>query len=82
MLLQIAIGWLIINCDKILLQIPTTDLLQIATSLLQIAIDITNWDKFISNCDSYYKLRRLLQIRTEQWKRFKESLTFILDIKS
>ena len=65
-LLQIAIGWLITNCDKILLQIPRADLWQIAAGLLQIAIGIVNCYKFITNCDSYYKLRRLLQIATEQ----------------
>ena len=44
--------------------------LQIATNLLQIAIGrliswqspITNCDKYITDCGSYYKLRRLLQI--------------------
>ena len=65
-LLQIAIGCFITNCDKMLLQIATANLLQIATSLLQIATVITNSGKFITNCDSYYKLRQLLQISTEQ----------------
>ena len=60
------IGWLITNCDKILLQIPRVNLWQIAASLLQTAIGIVNCDRFITNCDSYYKLRRLLQIATEQ----------------
>ena len=41
-----------------MLQIATADLSQIATSLLQIAIGITNCDKFITNGDSYYKLQQ------------------------
>ena len=56
-LLQIAIGWLITNCGKILLQIPRADLWQIAASLLQIAIAITN-------CGGYYKLRQ----NNHQWQ--------------
>ena len=28
--------------------------------------DITNYDKVLKNCDSYYKLRQLLQITTKQ----------------
>ena len=58
-LLQIAIVWLIANCNKILLQTLAGDLLQIATNLLQIAVAITNWDIFVTNCDSYYKLQRV-----------------------
>ena len=34
--------------------------------LLQIATDITKCDGFITNCDSYYKVRWLLQIATVQ----------------
>ena len=37
--------------------------------LLQNATVIANWDDFITKCDSYYKMRRLLQIATVQ--RFK-----------
>ena len=55
------------NCNYLewvdLLQIATTDLLQIGKSLLQIVIGITK-HKFITNCDSYYKFRQLLQIVT------------------
>ena len=32
----------------------------------QNAIVITNFDDFITKCDSYYKMRRLLQIATVQ----------------
>ena len=35
------------------------------TILLQTMTAITNCDKFITNYDSYYKLRQLLQIATE-----------------
>ena len=54
------------NYDRILLQITTANLLQISTILLQTTKAITNCDKFITNQDSYYKLRQLLQITTEQ----------------
>ena len=41
-------------------------LLQNATAiLLQNATVITNCDDFITKCDSYYKMRRLLKIATE-----------------
>ena len=42
------------------------------TSLLEIAIGITNCDKFIANCNNYYKLRRLSQIATEKLCDLKE----------
>ena len=54
------------NYDKILLQITTTNLLQIMTILLQTTTAITNCDKFITNYESYYKWRQFLQITTEQ----------------
>ena len=63
-LLQIAIGCFIINCDKMLLQIATANLLQIATSLLQIATVLQiatillQIATAITNCDNYYKLRQ------------------------
>ena len=56
---------------QVLLQNATAILLQNATKvyykmcqgfLLQNAIVITNCDDFITKCDSYYKMRRLLQI--------------------
>ena len=36
-------NWFLTNCDKFIIQIATM---------------ITNYDKFIKNCDSYYKLRQ------------------------
>ena len=54
------------NYDKILLQITTANLLQITILLLQTMTATANCDKFITNYDSYYKLRQLLQITTEQ----------------
>ena len=56
----------ITNYDKILLQITTANLLQITILLLQTMTATANCDKFITNYDSYYKLRQLLQITTEQ----------------
>ena len=44
------------NWDKILIQIATADVLQIATSLLQITVGVTNCNRFITDCNSYYKL--------------------------
>ena len=35
--------------------------------VLQIATVITNCDNFITKCDSYHKMRRLLQIATVQF---------------
>ena len=52
------------KCDGSLIQNASGFLLQNATILLQNAADITNCDNFISKCDSYYKMRRLLQIAT------------------
>ena len=57
-LLQITRAHFTTNCDMGLLQIATGALLQIATSLLQIAAGIANCD------DRYYKLRQVLQIAT------------------
>ena len=50
-LLQFATAYFITKCDGQLLQIATAFLLQSAT-------------RFIANCDSYYKVRWLLQIAT------------------
>ena len=58
--------YFITKCDRSLLQNTSDFLLQNATVLLQNATVITNWDDFITKCDSYYKLRRLLQIATVQ----------------
>ena len=44
----------------------TPDSLQIAKSLIQIVIGITNCNKFVINSDSYYKLRWLIKLETEQ----------------
>ena len=45
-LLQIATAQFITKCDELLLQIATAFLLQSAT-------------RFITNCDRYYKVRRI-----------------------
>ena len=45
-------------------------LLQIATAFsLHIATGIRKRDGLITNCDSYYKVRRLFQIATAQYRR-------------
>ena len=49
---------------QILLKNVTAILLQNATVLLQNATVITNSDGFLTKCDSYYKMRRSLQIAT------------------
>ena len=54
----------ITKCDKSLLQNTTGFLLQNATALLQNATVIKNCDDFITKCNNYYKMRRLLQIAT------------------
>ena len=51
------------NWDKILIQIATADVLQIATSLLQITVGATNCNRFITDCNSYYKLWLILQLQ-------------------
>ena len=48
----------------ILLQNTLGFLLQNATVLLQNATVITNFNDFITTCDSYYQMQRLLQILT------------------
>ena len=61
---------------QILLQNATVILLQNATAiLLQNATVVTNCDHFITKYDSYYEMRRLLQIATVQ--RF--FFVFIID---
>ena len=50
----------------ILLQNASGFLLQNAAVLLQSTTVITNFDDFITKCDNYYKMRRLLQIATVQ----------------
>ena len=61
-LLQIPVGWLITNCEKILLQVGTADLLQIATNLLQIAIGITNCDRTLTSVILILKGATCIQI--------------------
>ena len=59
-------SYIIIKCDKSLLQNASGFLLQNATVSLQNATVNTNCGNFITKCDSYYKMRRLLQIATVQ----------------
>ena len=49
-----------------LLQNASGFLLQNATVLLQNVTVTTNCNNFITKCDSYYKMRRLLQTATVQ----------------
>ena len=56
-LLQSATAFFITKCDGLLLQSATAFLLQSTTG-------ITKCDNFITKCDRYYKVRRLLQSTT------------------
>ena len=60
-LLQNARAILLQNAT-VLLQNASGFLLQNETVLLQNATVITKCDDFITKCDSYYKMQRLLQI--------------------
>ena len=60
-------SYFITKCDKSLLQNASGCLLQSAIVLLQIAAVVTNCNNFITKCDSYFKMRRLLQIVTVHW---------------
>ena len=57
-------SYFVTKCDRSLLQNASEFLLQNATTLLQNATGITNCGDFITKCDSYYKMRRLLPIAT------------------
>ena len=59
-------SYFITKCGKSLSQNASGFLLQNATVLLQNAIAITNCDDFTTICDSYYKMRHLIQIATVQ----------------
>ena len=60
-LLQNATSRFIIKCDKSLLQNASAFLLQNATVLLETTTVITKYADFITGCNSYCKLARLLQ---------------------
>ena len=55
----------ITKCGRSLLQNASSSLLQNVTVLLQNKTVISNSDDFITKCDSYYKMWRLLKIATE-----------------
>ena len=57
-------NYFITKRDRSLLQNVSGFLLQNVTVLLQSATVITKYDDFITKCDCYYKMRRLLQIAT------------------
>ena len=59
-------SYFITKHDRILLQNKSGFLLENATVLLQNVTVITNRDDFITKCDSYYKMWRLLQIAIVQ----------------
>ena len=59
-------SYFITKFDRSLFKNASAFLLQNARVLLQNAPDIINCDDFITNCESYYKMRRLLQIATVQ----------------
>ena len=57
-------SYFITKCERSLLQIASSFLLQNGTVLLENVIVITKRDDFITKCDSYYKMRHLLQVVT------------------
>ena len=57
-------SYFITKCDRSLLQNASVFLLQNTTVFLQNATVVTKCDDFITKCDRYYKMRRLLQIAT------------------
>ena len=54
----------ITKCNRSLLLNASGFLLQNATVLLQNGAVVAKWGNFITKWDSYYKMRRLLQIAT------------------
>ena len=63
-LLQSATAFFITKCDGLLLQSATAFYYKVRQVLLQTATGITKCDNFITKCDRYYKVRRLLQSAT------------------
>ena len=57
-------NYFITKCDRSLLPNTSGLLLQNATVLLQNTTVMTNYHDFITKCNSYYKMQRLLQIAT------------------
>ena len=69
-------SYFITKCDKILLQNASGFLLQNVTVVLQNATVFTNWDDFITKCNSYYKMRYFSQIVMKKHKSFRKRLKF------
>ena len=65
-LLQSATAFFITKCDGLLLQSATAFYYKERQVLLQSATGITKCDNFITKCDRYYNVRRLLQSATVQ----------------
>ena len=65
-------NYFITKCDRSLLQNASDFSSQHATVLLQNATVITTCEDFITKCDSYCKMRRLLQIVKVQGHCFKK----------
>ena len=59
-------SYFVTKCYRSLLQNPSVFLLQNETVLLQNTTVSTDCENFITKCDSYYKMQRLLKIGTEQ----------------
>ena len=57
-------NYFITKCYRSLLHNTSGFLLQNVTVLLQNSTGITNFDNFITKCNSYYKMWHLLQIAT------------------
>ena len=60
----------ITNCDSLLYD-------KVRQVLLQSSTGITKCDSFITKCDRYYKVRRLLQSATEQTLAWKDLSCFV-----
>ena len=73
-------SYFITKCDKILLQNASGFLLQNVTVVLQNATVFTNWDDFITKCNSYYKMRYFSQIATVQvlWSAYLWNDAFVM----
>ena len=63
-LLQHATAMLLQNATEVYYKMRQVFITKNATVLLQNATVITNCDDFITKCNRYYKMRRLLQIAT------------------
>ena len=68
----------ITNCDSLLYyKVRHLFYYKVRQVLLQSSTGITKCDSFITKCDRYYKVRRLLQSAREQTLAWKDLLCFV-----